>query len=238
MSQDSLKVAIEKTDKLILTDYQPALELLKILIWPIIVIIIVLILKKTIINLLNRISKIGFAGVGAEVSQQKQENVENGLPEHGKKIENTNENIEKTLGLFSQLTINKAISVVNDESKVNEIKVDAEKIETLHKYSQALYLILSFERIYNVIFGSQLYILERINTTNNETKDSLKRYYENAQKKENEFYSTYSYDDYFNFLVNNDLLLINESETCSITFLGRDFLKYLVENGKTLNRKY
>ena len=99
-------------------------------------------------------------------------------------------------------------------------------------------MILSFEKIYNIIFGSQLYILERVNTTSNETKESLKIYYDNAQRASPEFYSTYAYDDYFNFLVSNELIIADDSGNYGITWLGRDFLKYIVENGKAMHRKY
>ena len=225
--------------KAIATNYQPFIDFLEVLIWPIVAIVVVLILKRTIINLINRITKIGYGKLGAEATQQQQqiENPDKTLLEQSAH-ESKNEIVEKALGLFSQQTIERAKSVVNNESNVNEISDIKDKVDVLHKYSQALYLILSFERIYNVIFGSQLYILVLVNTKNTDTKASLKRYYDDAVKDYPKFYETYSYDDYFAFIENGELITLNENGNYEITFLGRDLLKYLVETGKSINKRY
>ena len=236
--KDSVKLKQTEIAKIAEIDYKPFLNFLEVLIWPIVAIVAVLILRRPIINLINRMNKIGFAGVSAEASQQRQETVEKGLPDQEKKIDAKNDTVDKILGLFSNQTIERAVTVVNNESKVNEAQETEQKIEILHKYSQALYLILSFERIYNVIFGSQLFILDRVNTGSDETKDSLKTFYDSAVSRFPEFYATYQYDDYFNFLISNELLVKKEDETYNITWIGRDFLKFLVENGKSLGKKY
>ena len=238
MIQDTLKTAkkaIEKSTSDV-EDYSVLIEVLKILIWPIVAIIVVLLLRKTIINLLNRLNKFGFAGVAAEAVQQK-ENSERIVPEQGIKKPTKNELLEKGLGIFSAQTLERASSVVDDESKVETFENVDDKVEILHKYSQALYLILNFERYYNSIYGSQLYILERANT-HSETKESLKRFYDAAVKIHPEFYSNYSYDQYLDFLIIRELIIFDEQENCSITWLGRDFLKFLVETGRSLNKPY
>lgn len=238
MEIDTLKIAkkiiVKATPSV--NDYSTYFEITKILIWPIVTIIVILILKKTIINLLNRINKIGFAGVAAEAVQQK-ENSERIIPEQGRKNQIKNEVLEKGLGVFSKHTLERASNIVDDESKVKTFENNEDKVEILHKYSQALYLILNFERFYNSIFGSQLYILERANT-HAENRESLKRFYDSAVKTYPEFYSNYSYDQYLDFLILRDLIIFDDENNCSITWLGRDFLKFLVETGRSLNKMY
>lgn len=238
MIEDTLQIANKVSPKatVVVNDYSTYFEIAKIVIWPIVVLIIVLMLKKTIINLLERINKIGFAGVAAEAVQQK-ENAERIVPEQGPKNQTKNEVLEKGLGIFSDYTLERASNVVDDESKVKTFETTEAKVEILHKYSQALYLILNFERFYNLIYGSQLYILERVNT-HAETRDSLKRFYDSAVKSYPEFYSNYSYDQYLEFLITRELIIFDEKENSSITWLGRDFLKFLVETGRSLNKAY
>ena len=217
------------------------MEILKILVWPIavivIVIIVVLLLKKSFQDLLTRITKLKYGETVAEVSQVRQETNEKSLVAQNQ-IDKPNETIEKALGIFSNQTLDRAKNVVETESKINELTDDNKKIETLIKYSEALYLILSFERLYNNIFGSQLYILDFINTNNSETKNDLKIFYDNAKERHPDFYETYSYDEYFNFLINHELIIVNKDDTCGITWLGRDFLKYLIETGKTISKRF
>lgn len=212
------------------------MELCKILIWPLVTIIIVFILRKTIINLINRINKIGFGGIAAEASRQKEE-IDRVLPEQGQKISGKNELVEKGLGIYSEYTLERASVVVDEESKVQTFDRSEDKINILYKYSQALYLLLNFERTYNTIFGSQLYLLERVNT-HTESKESLKNFYDIAVKSYPEFYANYPYEQYLNFLINRDLIIFDENGNCSITWLGRDFLKFLVETGRTINKHH
>lgn len=219
------------------------MEILKVLAWPIavivivIVIVIVLILKKSFQDLLTRITKLKYGDTIAEVSQTRQETNEKSLLAQNQ-VDKQNENIEKALGIFSVLTLDRAKTVVEDESKINEILEDSKKVETLTKYAEALYLILSFERLYNNIFGSQLYILNFVNTNNTQTKDGLKIFYDGAKERHPDFFDSYPYDDYFSFLINHDLIIINKDNTCGITWLGRDFLKYLIETGKSISKRF
>ncbi len=234
MIEDTLKIVKDIIPKEIkpIKDFSIWFEFIKIIIWPIVAIIIVLILRKTIINLLNRINKIGFAGIAAEAVQQK-DSIEGIQPEKGIK----NEVLEKGLGIFSNHTLERISNKVQEESKVNTLKSTEDKIDILYKYSQALYLILTFERLYNSIYGSQLDILQRTNT-NTENRETLKRFYDSAVKKYPEFYSNYTYDQYLDFLISQDLIIFNDEGNCSITWLGRDFLKFLIESGKSLNKFY
>lgn len=245
MNTDTTKITAPKKTYTVITkvskestnDYKTTLEVMKIVIWPIVVIICFLALKKTIIDLINRINKIGYGNLAAETSPQQNKNQDKTLLEKSKLVEK-NDIVEKTLGLFSPETLDKAIEMIDNESKVNEIKDVNDKAEVLHKYSQALYLIITFERTYNLLFGSQLYIIQRVNTTTSETKTSLKRFYDDVHKLYPEFYETYSYDDYFAYLIKSNLIILLDNDSCQITFLGKDLLKYLVETGQPLNKRY
>jgi hypothetical protein len=114
----------------------------------------------------------------------------------------------------------------------------------LEKYSQALYITLIFERLYSNIYGSQISILKAVNSSS-ETKDSLKRFYDDAVNNYTAFFAGYPYDEYLKFLVHREL--INETETVNghesekligITAFGRDFLKFMIETGKPFNKSF
>src|SRR5690606_30773553 len=118
-------------------------------------------------------------------------------------------------------------TVVESESKIKEFTDVNKKVEILTKYAEALYLILSFDRLYNTIFGNQLFILDLVNTNNTQTKEDLRIFYDNAREKYPNFFDTYPYDDYIEFLISHELIVFSNDGYCAITWLGRDFLKYL-----------
>jgi len=217
------------------------MEVLKIIVWPITVILIVLLIiflfKKSINDLIKRISGFKYGKLGADIVQHRQEKTDKALFEQDQEAR-PNQAIEKALGLFSPSTLEKIKKLVENESKINEISEPHLKIEVLSKYSQALYIIFSFERLYNIIFGSQLYILDFVNTNNSQTRESLKVFYDNATEKNPGFFDSYSYDEYLDFLISYELILFNKDGTCNITWFGRDFLKFLIETGKTLNKRF
>lgn len=206
------------------------MEILPIIIWPLATILIFLLLRKSLLDLINRISKIGYGKLAAETSATKQNASETTLLE--------NETVQQVLGSYSYETISKFVKIVNNESKIEVLHDDPEKVRILHKYSQAILLIHTFERLYNVIFGSQLLILDMINTNNSTTKSSLEPYYLSATKQYPNFYANYSYDSYFEFLLTQELITITSDGFCQITFYGRDFLKFLVETGRSLMKSF
>ena len=92
-----------------------------------------------------------------------------------------------------------------------------------------------FDSIYSSIFGSQIRILERLNTLLPETRDSLQIYYNNAENLNPKFFDNYPYKNYLNFLISFNLIR-EDNENISITELGIDFLKYLTESNKDVNK--
>lgn len=204
------------------------LHLIDILKWPVIVFIIFLIIKKPIIDLINRITKIGHGGTSVEAHQQQS------AEKQERKQFST---VDKALGLFRQETIDLVTSAVLKETDLSTLTTDKQKIERLTDYSIALYILKHFESIYNSIFGSQIMILQQLNTFTYEDKDSLKRYYDYAVKQNPKYFEGYEYSEYIDFLFAFNLI-INEDGQIKITVLGIDFLKYLTETGKTPHKSY
>lgn len=207
--------------------FTDVLQVIDILKWPILVLIIVLLIRKPIVDLINRITKIGHGDTSVEVEQQKAvEKLEK------RKVSN----VDKVLGLFREETVEYFKSAVFQETNIEALKSDKEKADHLLNYSIAIYIIKHYEMVYNAIYGSQLMLLQQLNTFAVENSDSLKRYYEYAVEKNPKFYESYSYDEYLGFLYSFSLI-IEESDKISITILGVDFLKYLTETSKTFEKR-
>lgn len=92
-----------------------------------------------------------------------------------------------------------------------------------------------FDTIYNSIFGSQIRLLEDLNTLRPSTKETLSHYYQSAKLNNPSFFENYAYEDYLDFLANFNLI-IKEDGIYQITILGVDFLKYLTESNKDVKK--
>lgn len=209
------------------TLFVQSLPIIDVLKWPIVVLIIVLIIRRPIVSLINRVTKIGHGGTTLEALQQQVAE-----QQEKKKISN----FAQALGLFRPETVEFFRDAVYSETEIKKLITDKEKVDHLIDYSIVLYIIKHYESIYNSIFGSQILMLQQLNTLVSEDKESLRRYYSYAQKLNPKFYDGYSYEQYLEFLFTFNLITDEKGEI-KITILGVDFLKYLTETNKSTEKR-
>lgn len=210
------------------TNFIDVLQTIDVLKWPVLVLIVVLLIKKPLVDLINRITKIGHGGTSLEAEQQKSAE---------KQEKRQVSNIDRALGLFRPETVEFFKSAVLQETNLDSIKTDKEKVDHLVNYSIAIYIIKHYEMLYNSIYGSQISILQQLNTYAYENNDTLKRFYNHAVEQNSKFYDSYPFEDYIGFLYSFNLI-IEEEGSVKITILGIDFLKYLTETSKSLNKRF
>lgn len=225
IANEVLKIVTKKNEDSI-DIFVNILKTLEIIKWPIVVIIVILVVKKPIIELINKIKKIGHGGTSLEIGAQN-------IIE--KQEKNKVSNVDRILGLFREETIEFFKEAVNNETDIENYKTEKEKIEHLKNYSIALYIIKHYEMIYNSIYGSQLLLLQQLNTSVNQNTEFVKKYYDFAKEDYPKFYKDYSYENYLSFLYSYNLI-VDEGRFLKITILGLDFLKYLTENSKDFDK--
>jgi len=94
-----------------------------------------------------------------------------------------------------------------------------------------------FNKTYNNIYGSQIRILQRLNASVFETKETLRSFYDDACRAFPNVYESYSYDDYLKFLFINGLIF-EEGKSIKITILGKDFLTYMVQSNFSFEKAF
>lgn len=204
------------------------IELAETIKWPVLIIIGLLNFRKPIIDLINRITKVGYGSKSIEAKQQ--------VTAREKKSEEIS-HIDRVVGLFRPETIETFREEVSKETEVSTLKTSDEKIERLTNYGSLLYIMRHFDILYNNIFGSQIRILEYVNSHSEITRESVKFIYENTKKNHSKFFDNYSYDEYLDFLFTHTLIREDDG-ILNITILGIDFLKYLTESNKDVNKLY
>lgn len=204
--------------------------------WPIVSIIIINYFRKPISRFLKKIRKVtyGEASIERQTKKQKDEKSKIDILTKG----NDFTYIDETLNKFSEKSKEFALQIIENETKISEVEDFQQKAERILKYSQLLIIVKSAERIYQLIYGSQIRLLQKLNYSSEKSKN-IKYFYDNAVNYFPETYQNYSFDNYLDFLVNQGLILYDrEIDLISITEVGTDFLRYLVESNSSLDKLY
>ncbi len=212
-------------------------ENLKTIAWPTVCLTILFVLKEPLIELIKRINKIGNDKTGVYL-----ESTINVPQKDNQPIESnggiSNDLINKVLNLVSKATLESVENSIKQETDLDNISTESEKKDLLFNYSKALYLVKEFREIYQIIFGSQIKLLQSLNGSKNDNEKSLLTFYESASLKYPEAYNNYKYSQYLHFLEVNNLIKRDDNDIIVITIFGRDFLKFITENGYSIDKLY
>lgn len=176
-------------------------------------------------DLIRRITKIGKEGVTAgsvpEAQREKAdlEAVQQLLDVIGNSIVISD--------LESQIRGNLNAKGLNSES-------DAAKVLTRHLAGTQL--LLSFEQIHNLIFGSQIFLLKKLNEVAGQGRPmtSVVAHIDLVKTTYQTELGQWSYDQYLEFLFSRSLI-VRQGDQLHITNLGVEYLTWIARNGRSEN---
>jgi hypothetical protein len=204
--------------------------------WPITVIvcfaIFAIILKAQIRKIFGSAKgfKIDAAGFKFQTQDEKSVALQEKTAEH---IKDTSL-IENATKIFRMETLNLFTDYVKTETKYDTLATDGEKFKRLLDYSVILYIIRRFEIIYDNIFGSQIALLQALNSLGPQENTLFQHYYNQAKEKYKDAYETFSVEMYPKFLFSSQLIYTDTDQKIQISILGIDFLKYLMDTKKNI----
>jgi len=123
---------------------------------------------------------------------------------------------------------------VRTELKENGLSAEGDTIKVLIRHLAGTKLLLSFEQIHNLIFGSQIFLLKKLNEVAGQGRllsfvcshiDHVKTLYPDA-------FGEWSYDQYLEFMFSR-LLIVRDGDLIHITNLGVEYLTWLARNGRS-----
>ena len=110
------------------------------------------------------------------------------------------------------------------------------RINTLVTHLAATQLVLAFESINKLIWGTQLDLLLHVNSSfNGVAVDELNVFYEKAATAHQTGLKDYPFEKYLGFLINSGLL-IRTNDRVYITPFAKEFLAHLARSGATYLR--
>ena len=193
------------------------IQLAESLAWPIIVGVLVgCTFRKQIADFIGRVVKVGKEGVEATATTQ----IDTAT------VPSTETQLEHVLAELDPLIA----------EKMEELRrtLDGTDFQTPEARETILLTALAhsnvaafFEAIFSQIFGSQIKLLEYLNTVEKSTVDTIKFYYSNAAQSWPAFYANYTIDQWLAFLQNFGLINRADDEV-AITGWGQALLKYII----------
>lgn len=160
-------------------------------------------------------------------------------------LKKTTENMEtmktssykETMKLFDNaLVVEQEEILKNLMKEINPASVE-EKEDILYREVAINQISLTFEKVYYAIYGSQIKTLQFLNETPDQfaSGSALKVFYDSAKSDYPEFYQSYGFENWTNFLIET-VLVLREGKMYGITVRGHEFLKYLLEQNYSFVR--
>jgi len=215
----------------------------RILSWPIAVFLLALIYKHSLVRLINRIVTVKGAGIElsapTETAEQQQES-----PAQSPTGSLTAPEPQLALPLSAELlkrqeevrNLGSGKPIVREQIKVLEDELTGlgftlntpDTTNVLIRNLATTQLIARFERIYRLIFGSQIAALELLHGAP-QPESVLNGYFRRARKSAPKFYGEYKFEEWLNFLKQQGLILSMGERTWGCTVAGEEFLQWMRE---------
>jgi len=189
----------------------------------VIIIAFFIIFHRQIIGLFPRVKSIGKGLVVLDSDQQK-----------SKTEVDPQKEAESLMRQLDSVLIRETEDIIRGElGKKNLLGTEA--VPVLIRYVAALSIAYSFSEVYRIIWGSQLNLLDYINSQRPQPSEALKVFYNSGAMQYPLIYSGYSFEQWLGFL-KDQLLIREDGGLINITIRGREFLTYLTTTGLTRNK--
>jgi hypothetical protein len=217
--------------------------------WPVAILILACIFRKQLKSLVDRIDL--FKAPGIEVSAPTGS-------ANKQKIEADKKSVEDPLGIGSiqtQLELpipaeiksrQAAVSTYGGDEPIllEQMKLIEDDLATLHfpltsldtsyvliRHLAVNQILVRMERIYRLIFGSQITVLRTLNESGPQPADSLSILFDKAKSKAPKFFGEYTFRDWIDFLLKQNTIVELADGKYGISVLGQEFLKWVTATG-------
>lgn len=192
------------------------LDYLKVIIWPFVVLIFVFSFKTNIAKFIDEISELNIFG---NMAKRDQPTLTQNPPH-----EDVPEVIKESAELKTEEIKKEIKTKTTAEDQDNQKKILILQVAELQT-------ALLFERIYNIIFGSQIKLLESliINGSAGILYEDIAAYYQGVKAKWPNL-NSYPLENYLGYLMNSGLIILFSEgiqKKYKVTPLGIDFIEYI-----------
>lgn len=186
------------------------LEYLKVLIWPSVALLTIFVFKTNIALLIGRMEEFDFPFFKGRA----------------KSVYQPQESVQKDIVVAQNEGEDFKAVVAEKEAEIKALRDSTEDL--IAKLTRAQ-IELEFERIYNLIFRSQIELLSKMNTVTQVEFSYVIQHFFALQKQFPEVFKDWNPYKYIQFLITNNLVEYEyQTSSVSITQKGKAFVAYLV----------
>ncbi|MDO8602591.1 MAG: hypothetical protein Q7O04_01935 [Candidatus Omnitrophota bacterium] len=182
----------------------------------------VFLFRKPLFGLISRITSIDKGGIKASQTPEAQ------------REEQKKEAVQELLlAIGDSIVLRDVEGRIEKDLKERGLETDGDTIKVLIKHLGAAKILLEFEQIHNLIFGSQIFLLKKLNEVAGQGKprEFVAVYFEHAKSLFPEQLGNWSLEQYLAFLIAR-LLITTQGNTFHITNLGVEYLTWMIRNGR------
>ena len=133
----------------------------------------------------------------------------------------------------NSIVINEQEKNIIKDLKIKGLPVDGDTEKVLIKHLAGTQVLLAFERIHSSIFGSQIFLLKKLNEVAGQgrAEEYVNNHIDYVKEQYPEPLGNWSFEQYLSFLY-SQLLIVRHGDQIHITNMGVEYLTWLARNGR------
>ena len=207
------------------------IEVFKSINWPqtglILGIIFLLLFKKDLALFIGRVKSIGKDGLTASTPEAQRENKNNQAAQ------------ELLDAIGKSIVLKELEDRIRLDMDSRGLDTKGDSVEVLIRLLAANQILLEFEQIHSLIFGSQIFLLKKLNEVCGQGKPKvfLDEHFRALQEMFPDAFTNWSLVEYVSFLKSRSLIIF-DGDNFHITNLGVEYITWIARNGRQENKPF
>lgn len=206
-------------------------KLFGVIAWPLVAIVALLLFHKPVIEFISKIKR--FKGLGVEVEVPETQKVE----AQEAQVSNDKEAVHRLLtDVKSSIALDNTDTQIRKELMARGLNVDGDVPKVLIRYLASASLLLHFEQVHGLIFGTQIVLLKHLNEVRSQGRpfEYVEAYFLSVQKADAAF-QEWDWQQYVEFLKGKNLV-VEGNNHLFITPQGGEYLSWIATVGRSEDR--
>ncbi|MBI3773976.1 MAG: hypothetical protein HY273_00205, partial [Gammaproteobacteria bacterium] len=197
--------------------------------WPqaslVFALIFIAVFYKPLRDFIGNIKSVGKEGITTETIPRAQNE------------ETRKQAVDELMRLGDSPLILEGENIIKSDLERRDLEATSDSVKVLMRHLAATQLALDFEQIHGMIFGSQIFLLKKLNevAAQGAEKEFVETHYKNVQELFPKVFGSWSTEQYLNFLFARSLITVGYGRY-RITVKGAEFLVWLVKTGHREDR--
>jgi len=190
-------------------------------------VIFMFVFRQPLVGFISRITSIDKSGVKMTAA-----------PEAQREIEKKEAAQELLMAIGDSIVLEDVEGRIKTSLEEKGLETTGDTISVLIKHLAATQILVEFEQIYNFIFGSQIWLLKKLNEVVGQgiSKEAIQLHFDNVQEIYKDELGEWSMDQYLEFLIGRSLILYRDG-SYHLTNLGVEYLTWMARNGRSESKR-